>query len=61
MTTGESSKAMGTDVWWRRLEESLIDSISLQRPSAGPEETGRPWMFTETKENVEEASRRAEG
>lgn len=25
----ESSMALGTDVWWRKLEESLIDSISL--------------------------------
>lgn len=61
MTAGECSEAMGTDVWWWKLEESLIDSISLQRPAAGPEETGRAWMFMETKGNVEEASRRMEG
>lgn len=51
---------MGTDVQGQKLYESLIDSISLQRPSAGPEETGRARMFTETEGNVEEASRRVE-
>jgi hypothetical protein len=59
--TGESSKALGTDVPWWKLEGSLIDSISLQRPSAGPEEAGRAQMFTETKGNIEEASRRVGG
>lgn len=52
---------MGTDVQWWKLEESLIDSISLQRPSAGPEETGRAGIFMETKGNIEEASRRVAG
>ena len=55
--TGESSKALGTDVPWWKLEGSLIDSISLQRPSAGPEEAGR----AQTKGNIEEASRRVGG